>query len=129
MFRFPDFFFVSSLSHLSRATQLSGNDYTSPSNISSPMGLHTKLQGRPLYIFHGSLFALSFFIFTRIDLPTNFFFGAGGGGFVTAVPSLTPGAYPSILQGNSWGVKGSRRLRVLFESGSLFDHVKGVYRS
>lgn len=47
------------------------------------MGLHTKLQGRPLYIFHGSLFALSFFIFTRIDLPTNFFFW-GGGGFVTA---------------------------------------------
>jgi hypothetical protein len=44
-------------------------------------GLHTKLQGRALYIFLGSLFALSFlFLFfpTKIDLPTNFFWVGEG---------------------------------------------------
>lgn len=71
-----------------------------------------------------------FFYFYQNWLAHQLFFGGGGRGLRDCwVPSLTPGAYPSILQGNSWGVKGSRRLRVLFESGSLFDHVKGVYRS
>jgi hypothetical protein len=102
---FSRFFFLSSLPHLSRATQLSGNDYTSPSNISSPMGLHTKLQRRPLYIFLGSLLALSFFIFIFISTPEltcpPTFLG-GGGGYVTAVPPSTPGAYLSILQGNMY---------------------------